>query len=453
MEMTSLETFKVIVGLGATGLSCARYLARSGVPFAVMDTRVDPPNYAQLKSEMPEVSVTLGGLDQALLAEASEVILSPGLCPQEPLLQVCRDKGVPIVSDIELFARAAGAPICAITGSNAKSTVTSLVTEMARMAGIAVRLGGNIGPPALDLLRASEPALYVLELSSFQLETTYSLAPYVATILNISPDHMDRYPNLAAYVAVKQRIYQRARFMIWNRDDQATYPKVGTAGAQLVSFGFDEPGTDQFGIVQADSGLYLGFNQEALLSVHELLIKGRHNWMNALSALGIGYALALPMPAMLQALQTFPGLPHRCQWVGEQGGVSWYNDSKGTNVGASLAAISGLGESIRGKLILIAGGVGKGADFSELKAPVTEHVRTLILLGEDASILEKAMDSSVPIVYAQDMQEAVHIAKGQAVPGDAVLLSPACASFDMFNNYAHRGEVFMQATLELIKRA
>lgn len=451
MSEEKSSALRVIVGLGQTGLSCARYLAQMGTPFAVMDTRVEPPALRQLKTEFPHVQLFLGGLDGNLLAQAGEIIVSPGVSVHEPLLTECAKKQIPIIGDIELFAKAARAPICAITGSNGKSTVTSLVGAMARCASLNVRVGANLGTPALGLLKNTEPDWYVLELSSFQLETTYSLSPAVATILNISPDHMDRYTNLAEYIAAKLRIYRGCEFIVWNRDDNNTVSESALGGISNISFGLNEPQSDEFGIIFSDAGPYLAFGEDRLLPVCDLALKGSHNWGNALAALSLGYAMALPMSAMLRTLQTFPGLPHRCQWVTERNGISWYNDSKGTNVGASVAALKGLAAGIMGKVILIAGGQGKGADFSELRKPVAETARVVILIGEDAPKIEQALNGASTILHSQSLEEAVSLAAQQARHGDAVLLSPACASFDMFKNFEHRGEVFMAAVRELLQ--
>jgi UDP-N-acetylmuramoylalanine--D-glutamate ligase len=444
------EQLKVIVGLGKTGLSCAKYFAKHEIPFAVTDTRNDPPALQEFKTLFPDITLSLGSLDEKLLLEASEIIISPGLSLHEPAIAKCAQKGISIIGDIELFVRVAKAPICAITGSNGKSTVTTLVGEMVKCAGKNVQVGGNLGVPALDLLAEYEPELYVLELSSFQLETTFSLAAQAATVLNISPDHMDRYPSVNEYAAAKHRIYHHAKYIIWNRDDSLTQPYDEKALLKEFSFGLDTPSKDQFGLIHSDSGFYLAFGEEPLISVHDITLKGSHNWSNALAALALGHAMNLPMPAMLKALQTFKGLAHRCQWVGEYHGINWYNDSKGTNVGASVAALKGLASSIPGKVILIAGGLGKGADFSELRVPVAECARAVILIGEDAPKIKAALaDIDAIKINADSLQEAVRIAAENAKAGDAVLLSPACASFDMFNNFEHRGEVFMAAVKDL----
>lgn len=316
------EGLRVIVGLGKTGLACARYFSHCGIPFAITDSREQPPCLTELQQELQPVTLALGGFDANLIASATEVIVSPGVSLRNSVLTDCLQKGIPIHGDIEIFALQAKAPICAITGSNAKSTVTMLMVAMLRAAGRCVRYGGNIGIPVLDLIRDTEPNNYVLELSSFQLESTDSLKPQIATILNISPDHMDRYANLSEYIAAKQRIYRGAEYIVWNRDDPATYPQNSGDTCIMTSFGLSVPRSGEFGIIPSDAGLYLAYGDESLISVRELYIKGMHNYLNALAALALGYALALPMPAMLQVLRDFKGLDHRCQWVAEKGGLA-----------------------------------------------------------------------------------------------------------------------------------
>ncbi|HSW71608.1 MAG TPA: UDP-N-acetylmuramoyl-L-alanine--D-glutamate ligase, partial [Gammaproteobacteria bacterium] len=361
-----------------------------------------------------------------------------------------RMKGVPVIGDIELFARAAKAPIIAITGSNAKSTVTTVTGLMMEAAGLAVKVGGNLGIPVLDLL-VSPPVLpeaYVLELSSFQLETTYTLKPQVATVLNVTPDHMDRYADFQAYRAAKQRIYQDCQIAVCNRDDLNT--ECGDHySLRRFYFTLNEPVQNEFGLIKKNNENYLAFENEILMPVSALPIRGRHYQANALAALAIGHGFGLPMQAMLQVLREFKGLIHRCQLIRELKGVYWYNDSKGTNVGATLAAMEGLGSEIEGKLILIAGGVGKSADFSPLVPAIGKYVRTVMVLGEAAPILAETIAGASEVLFAKDLQEAVLRADQKAHPGDCVLLSPACASYDMFRNYEHRGEVFMQLVQDL----
>lgn len=434
---------KVIVGLGKTGMSCVRYLSKQGCNLAVIDSRLEPPGLQELKQNFPLIPAYLGDFNEATLFDAEEVIVSPGVALSEPAIAACIKKGIKVAGDIELFVRATKTPIVAITGSNGKSTVTSLVGEMIKKAGKKAGVGGNLGTPALDLLD-QEADFYVLELSSFQLETTSSLNAAAATILNISSDHMDRYQDLAAYLAAKQRIYSGCLAAINNRDDRLSYENAPLP-QKVISFGTSKPGPRDFGI---DNG-YLMHGDEKLLPIAELKIKGLHNTANALAALALGTAIELPLPAMLKALREFPGLPHRCQWVANINGVEWYNDSKGTNVGATKSSIEGLGTEINGKIILIAGGLGKNADFSPLRDTVAKCVRAVVLIGKDAPLIEKALIGSSKILHASSMSNAIAICAKEALHGDAVLLSPACASYDMFNNFEHRGEVFIEEVKKL----
>ncbi|MGW8227576.1 MAG: UDP-N-acetylmuramoyl-L-alanine--D-glutamate ligase [Gammaproteobacteria bacterium] len=433
----------LIVGLGTTGLSCARFLTTQGAEIAITDSRANPPSLETLRSELPDVAVFVGGFDPSAFARADCLVVSPGVSLREPLIIEARARGAEILGDIEIFAHFAKAPVIAITGSNGKSTVTTLVAEMARESGLNTGMGGNIGTPALDLL-AQEPDLYVLELSSFQLETTSSLEPAAAVILNISEDHMDRYSCLSDYTAAKVRIYHGGGALVINQDDalvRATLAMV-QHGRAVVRFGLEEPADDDFGLCEHDGETWLCRGSEPLLPEQELKIKGRHNTANALAALALGHVAGLSQSAMLRVLQRFTGLPHRCQWVRERQGVVWYNDSKATNVGAALAAIEGIPAL---KLVLIAGGQGKGQDFSPMREAVSRHCRAVVLLGEDAPRLQQILADAVPLIYVASLVEAVTTAAKLAQPGDAVLLSPACASFDMFKGYADRGEQFISA--------
>lgn len=438
----------VIVGLGKTGLSCARHLAGAGRRFRVLDSRAEPPGAAELIREFPDVPVHFGSFSEEFLRGADELLISPGVALAEPAIQAAVAAGAKISGDINLFARLARRPIIAITGSNAKSTVTTLVGEMVRAAGLRAGVGGNIGVPALDLLEERLPDFYVLELSSFQLETTERLGAEVATVLNVSPDHMDRYAGVAEYHRAKHRIFQACRHAVINRDDPLSTPLL-SADVPVTRFGTGEPDLYDFGlrIVAGEAWLALGPNP--LMATRDLRIRGRHNQSNALAALAIGHAVGLPMDAMLRALREFSGLAHRCQWVAERDGVAWFNDSKGTNVGATLAAIDGIGADIDGQLVLIAGGDGKGASFGELRDAVQRHVRAAILIGRDAPRLRAALDGACELREAADLPAAVTAAAGCATAGDAVLLSPACASFDMFRGFEHRGEVFVEAVRRL----
>ncbi|MEJ2761700.1 MAG: UDP-N-acetylmuramoyl-L-alanine--D-glutamate ligase [Gammaproteobacteria bacterium] len=436
----------VVVGLGKTGLSCARYLAARGIRFAVNDSRAEPPELPALARLLPEVPVFTGGFDAQLLCRARRLILSPGVAPGDPAIRRAAEHGVEMVGDIELFTHSARAPVVAVTGSNGKSTVASLVAAMVKEAGRAVGLGGNIGTPALDLLAQPPPDYYVLELSSFQLETVQSLNAAAAAVLNISPDHLDRYPDVDAYAAAKRRIYAGTGVMVVNLDD-ARVQAMAQPDRVMIGYSLSPPAPGDFGLVTRGGGEWLACGTEALLPVTELRLSGRHNLANVLAALGLGSAVGLPLGAMLAAARTFTGLAHRCRWLARVGGVDWVDDSKGTNVGAACAAVTGLGGE--GNLILIAGGDGKGADFAPLAEAAAGRVRAAVLIGRDASLLGQSLEAVTKVVYATDMAAAVTTAASLARTGDTVLLSPACASFDMFRDYRERGEVFAAAVRAL----
>lgn len=435
---------KIIIGLGKTGLSCIRYLARNNHNLAVIDSRTNPPGLQELQKNFPKIPIYLGDFHETILQQASEIIISPGVALSEPSISGCIKQGIKVIGDIELFAGATKTPIVAITGSNGKSTVTSLVGAMLKKSGKKVGIGGNLGTPALDLLEQNAD-FYVLELSSFQLESTYSLQAAASVVLNISPDHMDRYHDLNEYLKAKQRIYSGCLAAIINRDDPLSYQNV-TLPKKVIGFGITQPQNEDFGFANG----YLMQGNKKLLAGSSLKIKGQHNIANALAALALGHAIDLPMEKMVLALQEFPGLSHRCEWVAKINNVDWYNDSKGTNVGATKSAIEGLGSNIDGKIILIAGGQGKGADFSPLRQTIAKHARSVILIGKDAPLIAKELDDKASkLLYATSMREAVAICAAEAKPQDAVLLSPACASFDMFNNFEHRGEIFIQEVKKL----
>jgi UDP-N-acetylmuramoylalanine--D-glutamate ligase len=429
----------IVVGLGRTGLSVVRHLRAQGRDVAVTDTRAAPPELARLRELAPEVAVRAGGLDSALLAGADAIVVSPGIAPQGPFFDAARARGLPVYGDIELFAHAARAPVVGITGTNGKSTVTALVGAMAQRAGRRTRVGGNLGEPALELL---DPAaeLYVLELSSFQLDTTNSLTLTAAAVLNVSADHLDRYGSIEAYAASKARIFRRCGTAVVNADDPQVLAMDVPANRRL-RFSLDATSGAEYRL-QAHAGReWLARGNERLLAVDELRLAGRHNAANALAALALGEALELPRAPMLASLRDFAGLPHRSVLVAEVGGVRYVDDSKGTNVGATLAAIGGFA----GPLLLIAGGLGKGQDFAPLAPALAGKTRRVLLVGQDARVLGAALAGVCPIEYCASLESAVAAAARAARPGDTVLLSPACASQDMFRDYAHRGEAFAAA--------
>jgi UDP-N-acetylmuramoylalanine--D-glutamate ligase len=433
------HSYTLVVGLGLTGLSVVRYLHKLGESMVVVDSRDIPPALNEFKQAFSDIPLHTGAFDSRLFVNAQRIVVSPGVPLSDPALQQARDKGVEISGDIDLFAHEVDAPVVAITGSNGKSTVTTLLALMANRAGMNAVAGGNIGLPVLDLLNDPKQ-LYVLELSSFQLETLHRLPMAAAVVLNVSPDHMDRYADVNAYAMSKQVIYENASTAVINRDDDYV-SKMLNHQQNTIGFTLHRPAAGDFGLCDKAGEQYLCTGDELLLGTADLKIRGQHNYANVLAALALGSSIGLPMTAMLDAVREFPGLEHRTQWVARINGVNWFNDSKGTNVGATLAAIEGL----PGRHVLIAGGQGKGADFQPLRTIAGQRLRAVVLIGEDAEKIAQAIDQVVPVKIADDMDDAVHLAAGFARPGDNVLLSPACASFDMYRGFAHRGEVFMKA--------
>jgi UDP-N-acetylmuramoylalanine--D-glutamate ligase len=426
--MMPLDTRKsyAVIGLGATGLSCVRYLLRSGVVPTVFDTRSAPPGAAELS---PNVELCCGQLDGNRLAQFDVLVLSPGLDQRLPAIRQAVSAGGDLVGDIELFARVNSVPVIAITGSNGKTTVTTLVGEMARAAGIKVAVGGNIGVPVLDLLD-SDTELLVLELSSFQLETTHSLRPVAATVLNVSEDHLDRYDSYEDYRQAKLAVYRNAKTCVVNADDALTM----TDGMSDYMTFSTEGGAD-YDIQGASSSLCC--RNELVMACSELALVGRHNWANGLAALALADAAGISREGSQAALREFGGLPHRCELVAEKNGVRWVNDSKATNIGATMAALAGLSD-LQGRVWLIAGGVGKGANFA-LLAPWLERTAGVVAFGRDADKIKAAYPQTELV---QDMNAAVAQLAQRAAAGDLVLLSPACASLDMYRNYMARGDHF-----------
>jgi UDP-N-acetylmuramoylalanine--D-glutamate ligase len=435
----------VVVGMGRTGLSVARHLQRSGFRIAVTDSRAAPPELAGVKALGASVVTRTGGFDVQLLERADMVVTSPGVPLDDPFFVLARARGLDIVGDIELFARAADAPVVGITGTNGKSTVTTLLGRMAERAGVRVRVGGNLGQPALDLLDRGPTDLYVLELSSFQLDTTHSLKLKASVVLNVSADHMDRYASFKAYAASKARIYANSETAVVNADEPEVV-RMPRAGQRVMTFSLLEPKADfSLATPPGRQGAWLARRGDPLLPLAALRIPGRHNAANALATLALGDALRLPLAPMVEELREFTGLPHRAQWVAERNGVRYINDSKGTNVGATLAAVGGLA----GPLVVIAGGDGKGQDFTPLAAAFRGKVRTAVLLGRDAALIETALAGICHTARVGTMEEAVRAAARFAQSGDTVLLSPACSSLDMFRDYAERGAAFAAAVREL----
>ena len=435
-------TRALVLGLGRTGLSAARYLDRKGLTVRAADTRANPPGVAALREKVPAAELRTGAFDSSLLDGVAQVVISPGLSLQEPVVREALERGLPVVGDIELFARVAQAPIAAVTGTNGKSTVTTLVAELAIAGGQRAVAGGNLGEPALDLLERPTPDLYVLELSSFQLETTYSLRTVTATVLNVTPDHMDRYASLEAYGAAKARIFDGCDLAVINADDPVVrgMPRPGQA---VVSFSLESRDADY--TLERSPAPMIVRRGEPLLPLAAMRLQGLHNAANAMAALAMVEALGLPLAPALDALCAFAGLAHRSQWIADVRGVSYVNDSKGTNVGATLAAVQGMA----GPLVVIAGGDGKNQDFSGLRAAFRGKVRHVVLIGRDAPALEATLAGVCATQRATDMPAAVRAAHAVAQPGDTVLLSPACASLDMFRDYTHRGDEFAAAVRSL----
>lgn len=437
----------LIVGLGQTGLSCARFLAKNGVTFAVADTRNDPPALKTLQTELPNVPVYLGAFSDEVFQQPDVLVMSPGVSLSEPAIATALANNVKIVSDIDLFALEAKAPVIAVTGSNGKSTVVTLMGKMIDDAGKKAIVCGNIGLPVLDALSLPTPDYYVVELSSFQLAMTSQLKPLVATLLNISPDHLDRHADLDDYLRAKKRVFHNTQYAVVNADEPETFAQLVFQNAP-VTFSLLDHASERsvnWHIKKIQNNVFLSHDNAPLIDVKELGLKGQHNWQNALAVLAMGFLLDLPMSSMLNTLKTFSGLPHRCQKVNTSDGVAWYNDSKATNVGAAVAAIKGIGSQTVGKCILIAGGDSKGVSLDDLKQPVSQYISHVITLGQDAEKINRALQGCTTLVSVNTVKEAVAYAASIVNPGDSVLLAPACASWDQYANYMERGNDFMKA--------
>jgi len=438
----------LIIGLGKTGLSCVRYLSGKGLSLAIADNREAPPELKKLKDECSEVSVYLGNFDPILLCSAKLIILSPGVSILDPAIQHAIENGVEVIGDIELFVRDTKVPIIAITGSNGKSTVATLITDMIRESGVKAELGGNIGTPALSLFERLQPEFYILELSSFQLETIQSLNAVVSVILNISNDHMDRYNFIDDYISAKKKIFMGNGCVAINKDDDLIL-SMKNKNRKMIFYSFGCPEEDELGIRLIDDVKWVCYGNEKILSLADIVIKGRHNILNVLAALALGLSIGLEIKFMVSAIKSFKGLPHRCELIATVNNVEWINDSKGTNPGATCAAIEGVARG--NNIVLIAGGDSKCADFLSLAKYVIGRVHTAILIGVDANRIATVLDNTINIYYATSMESAVSLAAKLAKDGDSVLLSPACASIDMFSDYQERGTEFKQAVLRIQK--
>ncbi len=453
----------LVLGLGDTGLSIARWVARQGATVRVADTRMKPPRLDLLKTKVPAAETHCGELSLRLLEGIDLLCVSPGLPLDQPVVAHAAANGLPVCGDVELFAWALQelrrAKVLAITGTNGKTTVTALAGHLLRGAGLDTEVAGNIAPPVLDALAArldagKLPDAWVLELSSYQLEATWSLAPDAATMLNLSEDHLDRYASLAEYGSAKARVFRGSRVRVLNRDDPRSIAMSADQGVR-ITFGLGVPPTGiDLGCIEKEGAQWIAQGSTALLAVDALPIQGAHNTSNAMAAFALARAIGLPSAPLLRALTTFRGLAHRLEKVASLRGVDYYDDSKGTNVGATMAALKGIAtagsrSTLSHPVILIAGGVGKGQDFAPLAKPVADHARLVILIGEDAGRIEAALEKGVTAIRCRSLEEAVVVASQHAREGEAVLLSPACASFDMFRDYKHRGEVFASAVRAL----
>lgn len=435
----------LILGMGVTGISCARFLSQKGELLRIADSREKPPMLTEVQQQFAGNDLHTGAFRPELLDNVNRIMLSPGLSLAHPFVQLALHREIEVIGDIELFARYVTKPVIAITGSNGKSTVTTLLGRMLRHTGLEAAVGGNLGTAALDLLPQAAD-VYVLELSSFQLETTSSLKPAVAAVLNVSEDHMDRYHDLTAYAASKARVFNNAACCVINRDDALVSSMSPAKRASLIGFTRHEPVENEFGLMTDNKREWLCYGESHLIAVDQLKLIGAHNLMNALAALALAKGFGVALEHTLPALRDFTGLEHRCQWVTEHNGIRWINDSKATNTGAAKAAI----ESMPGKVVMIGGGDGKGADFGVLRSSVKDKVRAAVLLGRDAQRMVQALRDVTSCYLVNDMQDAVLKASELAKPGDTVLLAPACASLDMFANYMERGEVFTRCVLERV---
>jgi len=443
----------LILGLGKSGLSAALYLRRQKAKLVLADTRENIDGLESLRENFPNAGIFLGELSLSLLDGVDVLVISPGLSPEHPLVKEARRRSLDVIGDVELFCQRASSPIVAITGTNAKSTVVTLIAKMISDAGYSVGLGGNIGTPALELLdrTSAEPDFYVLELSSFQLESTPSLKAKVAAVLNVTPDHMDRYDSFEDYVSTKQRIYHNCDVALFNRDDENTRP--GNQAVKVVSFGAEKPGNAEelsYSLEHTLTATYLLRGNKRTIPSDELRIGGEHNYLNCLAAMAVCDVVGIPGETQIRSLQEFSGLAHRCETVADITGVRWINDSKGTNVGASLAALNGFGKTFSQQIILILGGVSKDATFSPLIKLINQYVKKVLVYGQDSAKIIDDLTKGVtcPVETYESLEQVVNAARSATEDKDLVLFSPACASFDMFDNFEHRGDVFKKLVLD-----
>lgn len=445
----SEQKLHLVIGLGATGLSCVRYLVSQNIPVMVVDTRDNPPKLAECRDAFPAVEIHLGQFSEAVFSKADVLVVSPGMSLDDPCIQRCLHNNISVMGDVEIFARDAKAPIVAITGSNGKSTLTTVMGELITNAGFQAVVCGNIGLPVLDAIMQPVPDFYVVELSSFQLDTTYSLKAKVAVVINVSPDHMDRYATVDDYRASKQRVYHHCEHAVVNADEPDIWQSLHFQ-SDPIAFTLEKPAPFAWGVITEGNEKYLACGDEKYIAVSELILQERHNCQNFLVALAMGSILQLPMDSMLTTLRHFSGLAHRCQFVRNTHGVIWYNDSKATNVGAAVAAIESVGQRVSGRLILIAGGDSKGVELTALQNPVKHYVSHVILLGKDADLLQSVLEGVADIKRVSTISDAVRVAHALSTSGDIVLLAPACSSLDQYENYMARGNDFVRAVNQIV---
>ncbi|WP_286233476.1 UDP-N-acetylmuramoyl-L-alanine--D-glutamate ligase [Thalassotalea sediminis] len=446
MNLDVLKQYKdkriVVLGAGLTGMSCVRFLKHHQITCLLNDNREDAVNEQEFAHVFPANQLVLGMWDLDEISHADVLIVSPGIDLHAENLSQHISTYCKVIGDIELFCQVTAKPIIAVTGSNGKSTVVSLLSHIAKELGVNMALAGNVGTPVLELINADVDG-FIFELSSFQLETLESMDAEIATVLNISDDHLDRHQTLENYATIKQKVYQQCQFAVINRDDRASYNQLNLPKENVSSFGLDTPTDDNFGLRNVGEQCYLAQGEKLIVNLNELPLAGLHNALNYLAVMAISARLNWSLADVAQACKSFYGLEHRCQRVETADGICWINDSKATNVGATVAAIDGLYPTLsKGKIILIAGGDGKGADFNELASALAHKVGQLITIGKDGPVIARLKDHSL---FVASLEDAVKEAHAKAEPGDIVLLSPACASLDMFRNFAERGNVFVQA--------
>lgn len=441
------DRFRLIIGLGETGWSVARYLDRAGVPFAIADTRAAPPYAAELRRKLPKITCSLGGVDERILQQADEIVLSPGISHNEDFVRKAKSWGKPIISDISLFRSAVSKPVIAISGSNGKSTVTSLLAAMAARQQLNVAAGGNLGTPVLDLIRSDIHA-YVIELSSFQLEMTHQLKASVACLLNVTHDHQDRYAQFIDYYRAKQKVFEKCAAAVYNKEDRLTVPLFGPAQGSLA-VGLGPPDKDELGILSKKGEPYIAAGVDLLMPVKKIRLLGKHNLLNVMMALAVAQKAAWSLAECLIAAQEFQGLPHRCEWVSKIKGVDYINDSKATNPGAACTALDALSDD-HAQVHIILGGASKQADFTDMRRSIEKHKAAAYLIGEEANRLDLSLGPQIRKEICKDLEDAVLRATRQARAGDLILLAPACASFDAYSGFAARGDHFKSLVHSLL---